>query len=164
MADERDNGRDRAPVVWALAVHESVQGPPFAELIVEVGEDLYAALVEAAVDSGFVLAAGEPPGTSAAVGVGGGRVERLELVGGRDVWEPGSRVEASPGWLAAAEDRGAVVVVIVPPGTWPPGLIELEPAERLDVFTRRLEQEVAAGRVLHGKASVQVTPSAAGTR
>ncbi|WBP92027.1 hypothetical protein [Kitasatospora cathayae] len=48
------------------------------------------------------------------------------------------------------------MVIMVPPDTWPPGLIELGPAERLDVFTRRLEEEQRAGRVLHGTVSVQI--------
>ncbi|MGW3042719.1 hypothetical protein ACWC9T_22365 [Kitasatospora sp. NPDC001159] len=143
-------------MVWALAVHEAAQGPPFAELIMEVGADLYTDLVEAAVDSGFTLAAGEPPDTSGAVEVGDGRLKRLVLVGGRQTWEPDTRVEASPGWLAAAEGRGAVVVILVPPDTWPPGLIELEPTVRLDVFTRRFEEELTAGRVLHGTVSVRL--------
>ncbi|MFJ8622054.1 hypothetical protein ACIRD3_04335 [Kitasatospora sp. NPDC093550] len=141
-----------------MTVQEPAQGPPLAELIVEVGPDLHGALVEGAVDSGFTLAAGEPPATTATVAVGDGRVERLELVGGRELWEPDSRIEVSPGWLAAAEARGTAVVIIVPPGTWPPGLLELEPAARLDVFTRRLEEETAAGRVLHGTATVRVAP------
>ncbi|MFJ9448311.1 hypothetical protein ACIRRH_41845 [Kitasatospora sp. NPDC101235] len=156
MADETNNGRSRAPMVWALAVHEAAQGPPFAELIVEVGADLYTDLVEAAVDSGFTLAVGEPADTSGAVEIGDGCVKRLVLVGGRQTWEPDTRVEASPGWLTAAEGRGTAVVILVPPDTWPPGLIELEPEERLDVFTRRFEQEQRAGRVLHGTVSVQM--------
>lgn len=143
-------------MVWALGVREAAKGPPFAELIVEVGAELHAGLVGAAVDSGFVLAAGEPPETSGVVEVGDGRVERLVLVGGREVWEPDTRVEVSRGWLEAAQGRGVAVVILVPPGTWPPGLIELEPEERLDAFTRHLEQERTAGRVLHGMASVQV--------
>ncbi|MFJ7250327.1 hypothetical protein ACIQWA_37610 [Kitasatospora sp. NPDC098652] len=164
MEDDKDgeNGeRARAPMVWALAVREVAQGPPFAELIVEVGPDLYPELVEAALDSGFTLAAGEPPDTSAVVEVDDGRVKRLALVGGRQNWEPDTRVETSPAWLSAAEDRGAAegrgaaVVILVPPDTWPPGLIELGPVG-LDVFAQRLEQERRAGHVLHGTASVQV--------
>ncbi|MFJ9446254.1 hypothetical protein ACIRRH_31005 [Kitasatospora sp. NPDC101235] len=151
-----DNGRARAPMVWALVVREAAQGPPFAELIVEVGADLYPELVEAAVDSGFTLAAGEPPDTSGVVEVGDGRVKRLTLVGGRQLWEPDTHVEVSPGWLAAAGGRGAAVVILVRPGTWPPGLIELGPEERLEAFTRRFEQEQRAGRILHGTVSVQV--------
>ncbi|RKT09309.1 hypothetical protein BX285_6395 [Streptomyces sp. 1114.5] len=142
-------------MVWALAVHQVDQGRSFAELIVEVGSDLYPDLMEAALDSGFTLAAGEPPDTSGAVEVGEGRVKRLALVGGRQTWEPDTRVEASPGWLAAAEGRGTAVLILVPPDTWPPDLLELEPEERLDVFTRRFERELRAGRVLHGTVSVQ---------
>lgn len=101
-------------MVWALAVHEATQGPPFAEVILEVGAGLHGELMDAAVDSGFVLAAGEAPDTSGVVEVGGGLVERLVLVGGRLLWEPDTRVEASPGWLAAAQSRGAAVVILVP--------------------------------------------------
>ncbi|MGW2248580.1 hypothetical protein ACWCXH_00035 [Kitasatospora sp. NPDC001660] len=155
MADETEYGRGRMPVVWALAVREVADGPPLAEVVVEVGVGLHADLMANAVDSGFVLAAGEPPATSGAVEVGGGRMERLVLVGGREVWEPDALVAASPTWLAAAEGRGAAVVILVPPGTWPPGLMELEPQARLDVFTRRLEQARAEGRVLHGLASLR---------
>ncbi|MGA5823496.1 hypothetical protein ACPC54_37235 [Kitasatospora sp. NPDC094028] len=158
MNDERDDGRAGAPVVWALAVREAAQGPPFAEMIVEVGEDLYTDLVEAAAESGFTLAAGQPPDTSGVIEVGGGQVRRLVLVGGRQVWEPDTRVETSPGWTAAARGRAVAVVIVVPPGTWPPGLIELEPAARLALFARRLEQGIAAGEVLHGMASVQFAP------
>ncbi|MQS16432.1 hypothetical protein F7Q99_30620 [Streptomyces kaniharaensis] len=158
MTDETNKGRSQAPVVWALSVREAAEGQPVAELIVEVGARFHSDLLANAVDSGFVVAAGEPPATSGVVEVGGGRLERLVLVGGLQVWEPGSRVDVSPGWLAAAEGRGAVVVILVPPGTWPPGLIELAPQDPLDVFTQHLEHETAAGRVLHGMASLQVNP------
>ncbi|MFJ9612146.1 hypothetical protein ACIRS1_38015 [Kitasatospora sp. NPDC101176] len=138
-----------------MAVREAADGLPFAEVLVEVGPALHGELVEAAVDSGFVIAAGEPPDTTGLVEVGGGRVVRLVLVGGRSVWEPDARVEVSPGWLTAARGRGAALVVLVPPGTWPPGLIELEPEQRLAVFTEQLDRERAAGRVLHGMAPVR---------
>ncbi|MFG3223755.1 hypothetical protein ACGF07_03070 [Kitasatospora sp. NPDC048194] len=163
MADETNDDRAQAPMVWALAVREAAQGPPLAELIVEVGDDLYAEFVEAAVDSGFTLAAGEPSVTSGAVEVGEGRVRRLVLVGGREIWEPDTRVEASPGWLAAAEGRGAAVLILVPPRTWPPGLVELGPEERLEVFNRQFDREQRAGRVLHGIVSVRLAgPSDSG--
>ncbi|WP_030234867.1 hypothetical protein [Streptomyces sp. NRRL S-350] len=157
MADETDDDRNQAPMVWALAVREAEQGPPVAELIVEVGAELHTELVEAAVDSGFTVAAGEPPQTTGTIEVTDDRVARLTLVGGRQRWEPGSRVEATPGWLAAAEARGIAVVVILPPQTWPPGLVELATGARLDAFTRSLERERTAGRVLHGTVLVQGT-------
>ncbi|GHF88562.1 hypothetical protein GCM10018790_77490 [Kitasatospora xanthocidica] len=167
MASETDDGGARGPVVWALAVREMRQGPPVAELIVEVGAGLHADLVGAAVDSGFTVAAGEPPETSGAVEVAGGRVRRLVLVGGRQGWEPGSPVEASPGWLAAAGQRGRAVVTILPPHTRPPvpgpvpGPAEQDAEARIEArieeFTRRLEREQRAGRVLHGTVAVHGT-------
>ncbi|MFI6849516.1 hypothetical protein ACIBJD_33725 [Kitasatospora sp. NPDC050467] len=106
MADEVGAGPERAPMVWALAVRESAAGAPFAEVIVEVGPRLHGDLIENVVGSGFVLAAGEPPDTTAAVEMRGDRLARLVLVGGRQVWEPASPVVASAGWLSAAEARG----------------------------------------------------------
>lgn len=144
-------------MVWALAVRETAVGPPYAEVIVEVGPALHGDLAEQAVDSGFVLA-GDPPETTAVVEVRGGRLERLVLVGGRQVWEPASPVAASPGWLSAAGERGWAVVLLVAPGTWPPGLMELEPSERAAAFTRSLAEANATGLVLHGLATVQELP------
>ncbi|MFF1909522.1 hypothetical protein [Kitasatospora sp. NPDC058218] len=149
-------GPERAPMVWALAVRETADGPPFAEVIVEVGPALHGELVENLVDSGFTLAAGEPPDTTAVVEVRGPLLARLVLVGGRQVWEPASPVEASAGWVSAAEDRGRVIVLVVPPGTWPPGLMSLAPQGRIELFTRSLEEARAAGRVLHGTAAVDL--------
>lgn len=143
-------------MVWALAVRETADGPPFAEVIVEVGPALHGELVENLVDSGFTLAAGEPPDTTAVVEVRGPLLARLVLVGGRQVWEPASPVEASAGWVSAAEDRGRVIVLVVPPGTWPPGLMSLAPQGRIELFTRSLEEARAAGRVLHGTAAVDL--------
>lgn len=57
---------------------------------------------------------------------------------------------ASPGWLTAAAGRRAVVVLVVPPGTWPPGLMDLDPAAGAMLLTRSLESARAAGAVLHG--------------
>ncbi|MEE1783501.1 hypothetical protein PUR71_11365 [Streptomyces sp. SP17BM10] len=159
MADETGYGWGRTPVVWALAVREAADGPPLAEVVVEVGAGLHADLLANAVESGFVLAAGEPPATSGVVEVGGGRLERLVLVGGREVWEPDEVVAASPTWLAVAAGRGAAVVVLVPPGTWPPGLMDLDPEDRVDVFTQRLEEARTEGRVLHGLASLKRAPA-----
>ncbi|MER7579623.1 hypothetical protein [Kitasatospora sp. NPDC097691] len=170
MASGTDGGGAQGPVVWALVVRHVAQGPPVAELIVQVGADLHTELVEAAVDSGFVVAAGEPPETTGAIEVADGRVARLVLVGGRQGWEPGSRVEVSPRWLAAAEERGEAVVVIVPPPTRSAGSVgsagsagsdepgepvESDPEARVDAFTRWLEAHRAAGRVLHGAVPVR---------
>ncbi|MFC5663947.1 hypothetical protein ACFP3U_13250 [Kitasatospora misakiensis] len=157
MADETDKtdgaGDDgRVPMVWALAVRAVAAGPPFAELIVEIGPELFDAFVDHVVDSGFVLAAGEPPATTAVVEVEGNVLTRLVLVGGRQAWEPASDVLASPGWQAAAAGRGTVVVLVVPPGTWPPGLMDLDPVAGAEALTRSLESARAAGAVLHGTA------------
>ncbi|MEU6236589.1 hypothetical protein [Kitasatospora sp. NPDC047058] len=154
MADEAGGEARRAPMVWAFAVRE-VAGGPLAEAIVEVGARLHGELVVDAVDSGFVLAAGEPPATTGVVELGGRRFERLVLVGGRQVWEPASGVAVSPGWLSAAEGRGGVAVIVVPPGTWPPGLMGLEPQEQIAAFTRSLEAARIAGLLLHGMVGVQ---------
>lgn len=81
---------------------------------------------------------------------------RLVLADGRHGLEPNWRVEVTPDWLAAAEDRGAVLVDLVLPGTWPPGLVGMEPEVRRDTFTRGLDQTGAGGRVLHGPASVRL--------
>ncbi|MER7708078.1 hypothetical protein ABTX81_34970 [Kitasatospora sp. NPDC097605] len=152
MADEAGDGA-AAPMVWALAVRATAAGPPFAELIVEIGPRLYGEFVESAVDSGFVLAAGEPPATTAVVGLRGDVLSRLVLVGGRQLWEPASEVRASPGWVAAAAGRALVVVLVVPPGTWPPDLMELDPAQGADVLGRSLEAARTSGAVLHGTAA-----------
>lgn len=141
-------------MVWAFAVREAA-GALFAEAIVEVGARLHGELVADAVDSGFLLAAGEPPATTGVVEVGGQRFERLVLVGGRQVWEPASGVAVSPGWLSAAERRGGVVVIVVPPGTWPAGLMGLEPEERVAAFTRSLDAARAAGLLLHGMVGIE---------
>ncbi|MFI8084520.1 hypothetical protein ACIF6L_27430 [Kitasatospora sp. NPDC086009] len=156
MSDEAGTGPQRAPMVWALAIRETADGPPLAEVIVEVGAALHGELVENLVDSGFTLAAGDPPDTTGVLEVRGPLLARLVLVGGRQVWEPASPVEVSPGWESAAEERGRAVVLVVPPGTWPPGLMSLEPRERIEVFTRSLEEARVAGRVLHGTAAVDL--------
>ncbi|MGW2376989.1 MULTISPECIES: hypothetical protein [Kitasatospora] len=155
MADGTGDSRAQGPVVWALAVRQAAQGPPVAELIVEVGANLHADLVEAAVDSGFTVAAGEPPATTGLIEVADGRVERLVLIGGRQGWEPGSRVEVSPRWLAAAEGRGEAVVVVVPPQDRPVGPGEEDLGARVETFTRWVEEQRLAGRVLHGAVSVR---------
>ncbi|MEU6239509.1 hypothetical protein ABZ885_41955, partial [Kitasatospora sp. NPDC047058] len=67
-------------MLWALEVRTAWLGPPFAELIVEVGAELHDRLTVDAVESGFVLAVGEPPATSAVLEVAGRRLARLVLV------------------------------------------------------------------------------------
>ncbi|MEV7597215.1 hypothetical protein AB0O91_07450 [Kitasatospora sp. NPDC089797] len=158
MADGSDGGGAQGPVVWAMAVREAAQGPPVAELIVEVGESLHAELVEAAVDSGFTVAAGEAPPTTGMIEVADGRVVRLVLVGGREGWEPGSRVEVSARWLATAGLRGGAVVVVVPP--WDrsagPGTADgPDLGAGVEAFARWVEEQRVAGRVLHGAVSVR---------
>ncbi|MET9402794.1 hypothetical protein [Kitasatospora sp. NPDC002965] len=157
MAEDVE-GAGPAPMVWALAVHESAAGVPFAEVIVEIGPHLYGEFVESVVDSGFVLAAGEPPATTAVMEVRGSLLTRLVLIGGRQVWEPASEVRASPGWVSAAEGRGRVIVILVPPGTWPPDLMELGTEEGIGVFTRRLDEARAAGLLLHGAVRLDSGP------
>ncbi|MFB6892048.1 hypothetical protein ACFCX4_22375 [Kitasatospora sp. NPDC056327] len=144
-----------APMVWALAVRLVALGPPLAELIVEIAPRLYGDFAENALDSGFVLAAGDPPATTAVVGVRDSALTRLVLVGGRQSWEPGSEVRASPGWLAAADGRNAVAVLLVPPGTWPPDLMDLDPVEGTEALTRSLESARVTGAVLHGLAGYE---------
>ncbi|WP_395297955.1 hypothetical protein ACF9IK_34240 [Kitasatospora hibisci] len=158
MVGDGDDGAARAPMVWALAVREATDGLPFAEVIVEVGPRLHGELLENVVDSGFLLAAGDPPETTAVVEVRGPLLARLVLVGGRQIWEPASPVVASPGWLAAAGERQAVAVIVVPPGTWPPGLMSLPPQERIDAFTRSLEEAREDGQALHGAARLDAGP------
>ncbi|MFJ8623862.1 hypothetical protein ACIRD3_13585 [Kitasatospora sp. NPDC093550] len=152
--------RATVPSIWVPAVLEAAEGPLFAELIVGAGAGLHEEIAAVAVRSGFVptagkaTGAGEPPGTSGAVEVGGGGVERLVLDAGRREWEPDGPVGTTPGWLAAAEDRSVVLVTLVPPGTWPPDLAALEPASRREAFRRGLDRARAEGLALHGTAAV----------
>ncbi|PBC70550.1 hypothetical protein BX265_5093 [Streptomyces sp. TLI_235] len=141
-------------MVWALAVREGPEGRSAAEAIVEVGEDWYGELVQDALDSGFMLAAGNPPTTTGVVEVREGWFERLVLVGGRGVWEPHPPVAASPVWTSAAAEPTGVLVLVVPPGTWPPGLMGLDPLEQAEAFGRSLEAARLQGLVLHGTAAV----------
>ncbi|MEW1910158.1 hypothetical protein AB0442_17155 [Kitasatospora sp. NPDC085895] len=157
MADDPSGGgRRAAPMVWALAVREGPDGRSAAEAIVEVGQDWYGELVADAMDSGFVLAAGDPPATTGVVEVREGWFERLVMVGGRGVWEPHPPVQASPVWLAAAAEPPGVLVLVVPPGTWPPGLMGLDPMQQAEAFGRSLEAARVRGLVLHGTAAVVV--------
>jgi hypothetical protein len=139
-------------MVWAFVVREAAEGPPFAEAIVEIDPALHALFVADVLDSGFTIAAGEPPETSAAVHVHGDRLTRLFLIGDRQVWEPARLVEVSPGWLSAAEARHGIVLIVVPPGTWPTGLVEMTPEVRDDIFRTCLAEARDAGLALCGTA------------
>jgi hypothetical protein len=142
-------------MVWALTVRETEDGDVVAELIVEVDADHYRALAVDAWESGFVSSVGDAPVTTGVVEVRGGMVERLVLVGGRQVWEPHPALEASPGWLSAAAEGGALVTVALP-GTWP-ALADLPPDRRADAFESSLEEASEIGMVLHGVVAVEVT-------
>lgn len=50
--------------------------------------------------------------------------------------------------------RGGILLTVVPPGTWPEGLLELTPKARNDAITAALEDAHEAGLVLH--ATVQL--------
>ncbi|WP_431683545.1 hypothetical protein [Kitasatospora sp. KL5] len=155
MVDE--TGGEPEPMVWALVVREREDGETAAEVIVEVTRDRHADLVGDAVDSGFVLAAGNAPDTTAVVELHEGLVERLVLVGGRQAWEPQPQPVASGTWRAAAEHRGRVLVVIVPPGTWPTGTPGPAGQERMETFAAALEDARAQGAALHGTAALRTS-------
>ncbi|MER8188184.1 hypothetical protein [Kitasatospora sp. NPDC094015] len=145
-----------APVRWVFVVCEAVFGPPFAEAVLEVGTPLFEGLAADVVDTGFVVAAGEPPVTTAAVRVRGGALVGLVLVGGRRTWEPAEPAALSPGWLAAAGSRGGVVVVLAAPGTLPdPEQVATAEATKV-AFSAALGEARAAGRLLHGMADLTV--------
>ncbi|MEV6211453.1 hypothetical protein [Kitasatospora sp. NPDC051914] len=136
------------PVLWALVVRETDDGM-VAEIVVEVDEGHYGALATDAWESGFV-AAGDAPVTTGSVRVRGDRFVGLLLVGGREGWEPRPVMEAPPAWLSAAAEAGGVLVTVVRPGTWPPGLAGLPPDRRAEAFEDRLEEARATGTALQG--------------
>lgn len=148
-----------APVRWVFVVREAAFGPPFAEALMEVGSPLYEQLAGDAVDSGFVVAAGEPPATTAEVHVGDGALVRLVLVGGRRTWEPAVPAVLSTRWLSAAEGRGGVVVVMAPPATLPASDPDAAADSRRAAFTAALAEARATGRLLHGMAVLTVEPA-----
>ncbi|WP_345704072.1 hypothetical protein [Kitasatospora paranensis] len=141
-------------MLWALAVRETEDGDVIAEVIIEVGEEDYGALAVDAWESGFVSSAGDAPVTTGVVRVRENRVAGLVLVGGRQVWEPFPAIEASPGWLSAAAEGGALVT-LVPPGTWP-HLAALPPDRRADAFESGLEEAQDRGMVLRGVVTVEM--------
>ncbi|MER8185852.1 hypothetical protein [Kitasatospora sp. NPDC094015] len=157
MSDPMEHhGGVPAPVRWVFVVREAAFGPPFAEALLEVGPPLYEQLAGDAVDSGFVLAAGEPPATTAEVRLRAGALVGLVLVGGRRTWEPAEPAVLSPGWLAAADARGGVVMVLAPPATLPPTDPRASAETLKAAFSTALEAARERGRLLHGMAALTV--------
>ncbi|GAA4832324.1 hypothetical protein [Kitasatospora terrestris] len=145
-------GAEPEAMVWALVVHASADEdePLYAEAIIEFDTARYPVVVTDALDSGLALAVGEPPPTTAAVHVDGHLLTRIDLVGGRQVWEPDSPLELSEQWLSAAEADGGIVLTVVPPGTWPQGLAGLVPEALDGMLETVLEDAQERGPVLHG--------------
>ncbi|GAA1259162.1 hypothetical protein GCM10009665_56600 [Kitasatospora nipponensis] len=157
MAEEA--GREPVAVLWAFVVREAPQGPPIAEMFVEIEERRYAELLEDALVSGFALATGEPPPTSAAVLVREGRLAELALAGGHRGWATAQPPSLSGEWLAAAADRRLVVVVLLPPGTMaraaePPAPDHAASGVAADAFMSAVEAARSVGRLFHGTARV----------
>ncbi|PBC75566.1 hypothetical protein BX265_0234 [Streptomyces sp. TLI_235] len=143
-------------MLWALVVREIDDDGVVAEIVVEVDEGHYGSLAVDAWESGFVVAPGGTPTTTAVVQVRGGRFERLVLVGGREAWEPKPAMEAPPAWLSAAAEAGGVLVTVMLPGTWPPDLAGLTPDRQAEAFEDRLEEARATGTVLQGIAAADL--------
>ncbi|GAA2740220.1 MULTISPECIES: hypothetical protein [Kitasatospora] len=134
-----------------MVVHDETEEEPlFAEAIVEFDSERYPEFVADAMDSGLVLALGDPPATTAVVHVRGHRLTRLVLIGGRQVWEPTSPVELTDRWLEAAVADGEILLTVVPPGTWPAGMLELPPDARDRLFAAALQDAHESGLTLHG--------------
>ncbi|WP_431683223.1 hypothetical protein [Kitasatospora sp. KL5] len=145
---------DSESAVWALTVQEQPPGPPVAEAFIEVGPRWHGELLEHALESGFLLAVGEAPQSTAVLEMRGALVERLVLVGGRQVWEPVPRPAASPEWRTAARERGEVLVVVLPPGTCVGEGAERDPQEQADGLTDSVAAACDEGVVLHGTAGL----------
>ncbi|GAA1236201.1 hypothetical protein GCM10009578_091660 [Streptomyces rhizosphaericus] len=90
----------------------------FAEVVLQPDPGLYPRLVDDALASGLVRAAGMPPVATAAVHVAGGCFAGLALDGPRKPLAPDRPLPLSSAWLKAAFDTRAAVVMVVPPGTW----------------------------------------------
>ncbi|MFD9124051.1 hypothetical protein [Kitasatospora sp. NPDC059571] len=150
MSEERDS----EPTVWALAVQEQETGPPLAEAFIAVGRRWHAELLTHALESGFLLAAGEAPQSTAMVVMNGALVDRLLFVGGRESWEPVPKPAASPEWRTAARERGEVLVVVVPPGTSLVDDRDGHPRDEADAFGRSATEARDEGVVLHGTAAL----------
>ncbi|MCU7826827.1 hypothetical protein [Kitasatospora sp. DSM 101779] len=148
---------DSEPTVWALTVQEQPIGPPLAEAFIEVGRRWHGELLTHALESGFLLAAGEAPQSTAMVVMRGPLVERLLFVGGRQSWEPVPKPAASPEWRTAARERGEVLVVVVPPGTC---LVDEDdpddedPQNEATGLVRSIGEACDDGVVLHGTAAL----------
>ncbi|GAA2269271.1 hypothetical protein GCM10010430_63430 [Kitasatospora cystarginea] len=142
-------------MLWAFVVRESTPGtPPSAEAIVEIGPAQYPQLLEDAMASGFTMAVGEPPLTTAEIHVRDGLLTELSLVGGHRVWEPAPPAPVSPEWVSAAVGRAGVLVILVPPGTWPEDARDLGPVDLAEAFTANLREARADGLVQHGAAQL----------
>ncbi|MFD0526622.1 hypothetical protein ACFQ1I_04120 [Kitasatospora arboriphila] len=152
MSEDIDS--DSEPTVWALTVQEQEIGPPVAEAFIEVGRRWHAELLTHALESGFLLAAGDAPQSTAVVVMNGPLVDRLLFVGGRQSWEPVPKPAASPEWRTAARERGEVLVVVVPPGTCLTGGADGDPQDEADGLTRGLAAAGGEGVVLHGTAAL----------
>ncbi|GAA2741993.1 hypothetical protein [Kitasatospora cinereorecta] len=154
-----------APMVWAFVVRDEGEDA-VAEAVVEVDASSHAALLEDAYDSGFTVAAGNPPVTTAVAHVevdpfGEARLTYLVL-GARQVWMPVPAASVPPRWLAAARTVGRVAVLIVPPDTWPRDLPDREPEVRTAVFVAGLAQARASGLAMHGSALLFAESAAEG--
>lgn len=97
-----DAGREPDAVLWAFVVREATQGSPFAEAFVEIDERRYGELIDDALISGFELAVGDPPSTSAALLVREERLVELALAGGHRGWAMAEPPLLSADWLVAA--------------------------------------------------------------
>ncbi|MEV6206197.1 hypothetical protein [Kitasatospora sp. NPDC051914] len=145
---------DPESAVWALTVQEQPPGPPVAEAFIEVGPRWHRELLDHALESGFLPAAGEAPQSTAVLEMRGAPVERLVLVGGRQVWEPVPGPAASPEWRTAARERGEVLVVVVPPGRCAAEGPECDPQEQADGLADSVAAACDDGVVLHGTAGL----------
>ncbi|MGK4579500.1 hypothetical protein [Kitasatospora sp. HPMI-4] len=157
MASAAGERRGPTPVLWAFVIRESsLGGPPTAEAVVEIGSSQYGQLLEDAMASGFTIAIDEPPPTTTEVHVRDGFLTELSMVGGHRLWEPAPPAPVSPEWLSAAEARDSVVIILVPPGTWPETTPGLAPDELAEAFTANLRDARADGMVQHGLARLIV--------
>ncbi|TQF01117.1 hypothetical protein E6W39_01275 [Kitasatospora acidiphila] len=150
-----DAGREPVAVLWAFVVREATQGSPFAQAFVEIEERRYGELLDDALSSGFELAGGDPPSTSAAVLVREEQLVELALAGGHRGWTTAEPPLLSADWLAAAASRQLVVVVLLPPGTMAqatgaPMPADPAPGIGADAFMGAVDRARSAGRVFHG--------------
>ncbi|MDH6144341.1 MULTISPECIES: hypothetical protein [Kitasatospora] len=150
-----DAGREPDAVLWAFVVREATQGSPFAEAFVEIDERRYGELIDDALISGFELAVGDPPSTSAALLVREERLVELALAGGHRGWAMAEPPLLSADWLVAAAGRQLVVVVLLPPGTMAQAAeasMRADPAPAIgaDAFMGAVDRARSAARLFHG--------------